>query len=81
MLAFYALLIHTILNLGICYFTDAITFASSDVGNVLYDLDWVDFPIKEKQRVLFMIQRAQRPFYFKGNNSVVCSLQTISKVN
>lgn len=76
----YALGFQTVFNFIICYFADTVTYASLNVANVLYDMNWFEFPIEERKHILIMIQRAQTHFHFKGNDSIVCSLPTFLKV-
>lgn len=76
----YALAFQTIFNFIICYFADTVTYASLNIANILYDMNWYEFSIEERKLILIMIQRAQITFHFKGNNSIACSLHTFLKV-
>lgn len=81
LLALNVLFLQTVFNFIICYSADIVTSASLNVADTLYNVDWFEFPVKEQQMISFMIRRAQIPFYFRGNDSITCSMQTFLRVN
>lgn len=76
----YALAFQTIFNYILGYFSDKVSFASLNVANIVYDMNWFKFSVEEQKLILIMIQRAQTQFHFRGNDSIVCSLHTFLKV-
>lgn len=76
----YTIFLQTVLNFIICYFSDKVSTASLHIANQLYNIDWFQFPIKERLMILMMIKRTQMIFYFRGNGSYECSIKKFMRV-
>lgn len=76
----YALAFQTMFNFFLGYFADKFTSASLNVTNIVYAMNWFEFPVKEQKLILIMIQRAQIQFHFKGNDTIVCSTHKFVQV-
>lgn len=51
------------------------------VGNIVYDLNWYQLPIKDQFIVHTIIRRSHDPVELKGLGVFVCSLETFLEVN
>lgn len=67
-------------NFIFCYFAESVTSRSFEIAEIVYDVTWYEFSMDSRRLIKLWIQRAQKPFYFKGLGMVTCSMETFLAV-
>lgn len=81
MLMFDCLIAQTIFNSVFGYFSDNVKERSEQIGRITYNLRWYEIPLKQREFIRFMIQRAQKPFIITGARLFPSSMATIASVS
>lgn len=65
----------------ICSLATSTTESVSSISDMIYDSQWIDYPLELRKLILLMIMRAKKPMYFHGLKIVPCSLSVFLQVS
>lgn len=63
-----------------CYFGKQATSSYEQMGNCLYNLNWIDLPIKLQKNLIVMIANMQKPIHYHGFKFAILDLKTFIQV-
>lgn len=78
---FFCLFLQILLNFTTCKYAQSVTSESLKVSEMVYDSLWYRLPCIQQKMIAFIIEQAQKPFYFRGYLIFTCSLDTFLTVN
>lgn len=64
-----------------CYCGRITTESYVNMADALYAIDWHTLPIELQKYFVYMIQNAQRPYYYHGSGVAILNLQTFTDVS
>lgn len=64
-----------------CHFADSVTARIASIGHILYNLNWLDYPLDIQKSIICIILRSQEPAYFTGLGMLRCTLQVFGDVS
>lgn len=77
----FCLSLQVLLNFATCKSAQSVTSRSMEVAEMVYDSLWYRLPCSQQKIIAFIIERAQKPFYFRGYRIFTCSLNTFLTVH
>lgn len=64
-----------------CHFANLTTDRVLANRNVVYDLNWIDYPVRMRKYIILLIARSQQPIIFSGLFLFPCSLEVFGLVS
>lgn len=64
-----------------CHFANLTTDRVLAIGNVIYDLNWIDYPVNMRKYIILLIARSQQPIIFSGLYLFPCTLEVFGLVS
>lgn len=64
-----------------CYFANMASDRLSSLGNTVFATNWYDYPVEWQKFVILMVERSQKPVYFKGLHLIKCTLEVFGTVS
>lgn len=74
-------LIQTIFCYVLCYFATKITYIVGEISTITYGSLWYNYPVKEQNFLLLMLQRSQQEFRFTGFGIINATMATFLSVS
>lgn len=79
-ISLFSLSLQILLNFATCKCAQSVQSRSLEVAEMVYDSLWYRLPCSQQKMIAFIIERAQKPFYFRGYQIFTCSLHTFLTV-
>lgn len=64
----------------LCYSATSTTLDVANVGNVVYNSRWYEFPLTVRKSIILILIRSQSPVYFTGFKLIRCTLESFMQV-
>lgn len=64
-----------------CYFGNVVTTKSAAVADKAYQTMWYKYPVRMQPHIILIMMQSQKPFYLKGYELMLCSLQNFTWVS
>lgn len=77
----FCLCLQILLNFTTCKYAQSVSSRSLEVAEIVYGSLWYRLPCSQQKIIAFIIERAQKPFYFRGYQIFTCTLDTFLMVH
>lgn len=64
-----------------CYFANLTTDRVLAIGDDVYNLNWLEYPVQMQKCLILIIARSHEPIQFTGLQMIECSMEMFGKVS
>lgn len=81
LLAVFVFIVNLFWNFLLCHTGTASSDVIASISDIIYNGNWLKYPLDYQKHVLLMLLRSQRPVYFMGFKMVRCTWENFTSVS